>query len=176
MSRDNKLTLEEATQLLKIDPNRLDDVCIQQAGIFDEVAERHAYAVSDRDALKDSLAKTTSEIAGELRAAAAEKGDKITEKAIESKVHLDKRHVQANEEYLQSKLDADLWGIKKDATLQRSSMIKRMCELLISGYYQASTIKGTEEAGKNVDEKAVKKTLSEGRKGRTERSRRNRKT
>ena len=171
MGRRDKLTLEEATDLLKIDPNRLDDVCIQQSVIFDEVAERHAYAVSDRDSLKDELAKTTSKIAGELRANAAQTGDKITEKAIESKVHLDKRHIQANEDYLEAKLDADLWGIKKDATLQRSSMIKRMCELLISGYYQASTIKGTETAGKDLDTKETKKKLSEGRKSRPRRGR-----
>ena len=88
------------------------------------MAERHAYAVSDRDSLKDELSKTTSTIAGELRSNAAKTGDKITEKAIESKVHLDKRHIEANENYLQAKLDADLWGIRKDATLQRSSMIK----------------------------------------------------
>ena len=170
MGKNDKLTLEEATDLLKIDPNSLDDGCIKQSGIFNEVAERHAYAVSDRDSLKDELSKTTSTIAGELRSNAAKTGDKITEKAIESKVHLDKRHIEANENYLQAKLDADLWGIRKDATLQRSSMIKRMCELLISGYYQSTTIKSSEEAGKNVNHQDTKKKLSEGRRARPRRT------
>jgi len=157
------LTLEEAKELLSIDKDNLDDVCLTHADIFDTVADKHARAVSERDFKKDELSKVHSDIAKKLRSDASEKGEKITEKGIEASILLDEDYIEANEEYLEAKLEADLWSIRKDSFLQRSSMIKRLCELYLAGYYTSSSIKGVEEAGGKIGHDKDREVLKSSR-------------
>ena len=169
MTKRELITLEEATEALKINKDELDEVCLYHAGLYDEVAERHVRAVSERDYMKDELASTHAEVANRIRSKALEAGDKITKDAVEAETVLDKKYIKANEAYLDAKLEADLWSIKKDSFLQRSSMIKRLCEMNLSGYYTSRTVEGVEEAGKEVIHKADRKTLGRSRRNKIER-------
>ena len=157
MARD-LITLEEARELLTIDKNQLDEVCLTHANTFDDVADRHAQAVGDRDYAKDELSQVYAKTLNKLRQAASEKGEKLTDKAAEAAAHLDKAYLKANEEYLEAKLEADRWSIKKDSFLQRSSMIKRLCDLHQSGYYTSRTVE-------SVAEKGGEMTAAKGREG-----------
>ena len=151
MARDEeRMSLQEAQDNLKIDKDALDLVCITHAELFGEVADRHTRAVSERDFKKDALSTAYSEIESEIRSKAAEKGDKITEKAIAAQVLLSDEYLEANEEYLNEKKEADLWANKKEAFMQKSSMIKRLCDLYLAGYYTTSSVKGAEEAGGEI--------------------------
>lgn len=165
MARD-KITLKEARELLVIDKDQLDEVCLTHANIFDDVADRHAQAVGERDYAKDCLSQVYAEVISELRQEAAEKGNKVTEKGLEAAAHLDKGYLKANEAYLDAKLEADRWSIKKDSFLQRSSMIKRLCDLHQSGYYTSRSVDSVTEKGGDIAAEKGRKGMSEKRKSR----------
>ncbi|MCK5642276.1 MAG: hypothetical protein KAJ19_15830 [Gammaproteobacteria bacterium] len=165
MARD-LITLEEARDLLTIDKNQLDEVCLTHANIFDDVADTHAQAVGERDYAKDELSKVYAEIISDLRQDAAEKGNKVTEKGLEAAAHLEKDYIKANEAYLETKLEADRWSIKKDSFLQRSSMIKRLCDLHQSGYYTSRTVESVGERGEDMVAEKGRKGMSDKRKSR----------
>lgn len=152
------ITLEEARELLIIDKHQLDEVCLTHANVFDDVADRHAQAVGERDYAKGELSKVYAEIIGDLRQDAAEKGNKVTEKGLEAAAHLEKDYIATNETYLDAKLEADRWSIKKDSFLQRSSMIKRLCDLHQSGYYTSRSVESVTERGDDM-------TATKGREG-----------
>ncbi len=163
------ITLEEARDLLTIDKHRLDDVCLTHANTFDDVADRHAQAVGDRDYAKDELSKVYAEVVSDLRKEAAKKDKKVTEKSLEAAAHLDDDHIKANEAYLEAKLEADRWSIKKDSFLQRSSMIKRLCDLHQSGYYTSRSVDSVTEKGEDLTADKGRKGMSEKRKSRKRR-------
>ena len=170
MAREKELiTLEEAKEALKINKDELDEVCLYHAGLYDEVAERHVRAVSERDFAKDELANVHAEVARGVRLDYAEKGEKVTEKAVEAETLADKKYAKANEAYLESKLNADLWGNRKDSFLQRSSMIKRLCEMNLSGYYTSRTVEGVAEAGKEITHGADRDAMGKSRRARKRR-------
>ena len=162
MSTEERMSLQEAQDNLKIDKDALDEVCLTHAELFGEVADRHTRAVSERDFKKDAMSTVSSEVESEIRSKAAEKGDKITEKAITAQVLLSDEYLEANEEYLNAKKAADLWANKKEAFMQKSSMIKRLCDLYLAGYYTTSSVKGAESAGDEIghdnDRKAIRKS------------------
>ena len=170
MERGTELiTLDEARKALQINKDELDEVVLHHAGLYDEVAESHVRAVSNRDYLKDGLGKVHAEAANDIRAEALEKGDKITKDAVEAATILDKEYIDASKEYGKAKLAADLWGVMKDSFLQRSSMIKRLCDLHKEGYYTSRTVEGVAEAGKDIIHKADRETLSKSRRARKRR-------
>ena len=163
------ITLDEARKALQINKDELDEVVLHHAGLYDEVAESHVRAVSNRDYLKDEMGKAHAEVANDIRAEASEKGEKITKDAVEAATILDKEYIAASEEYGQAKLEADLWGVMKDSFLQRSSMIKRLCDLHKEGYYTTRTVEGVAEAGKELTHEGDRKALGKSRRARKRR-------
>lgn len=163
---EDLITLEEARDLLSIDKDQLDEVCLTHAATFDEVADRHARTVSERDFKKDALSKVYSEIISDLRSEASEKGEKVTEKALEADAHLEVDYLKANKAYLKAKLEADLWSIKKDSFLQRSSMIKRLCDLHQSGYYTSRSVDSVTEKGDDLLAEKGRQGMSKKRRSR----------
>ena len=95
-----------------------------------------------------------------------ERGDKVTKDAVEAETVLDSEYIKANEKYLDAKLDADLWSNRKDSFLQRSSMIKRLCDLHKEGYYTSRTVEEVAEAGKEITHSGDRKALSKSRRKR----------
>lgn len=149
-------------QALAIDPNRLDDMLVAQPQLFYEYAEAYSLAVSDRDMLKDKLARTYAETDARLREEAARADEKITEKAIEASVKVDEDYKQVAEQYREACKEADLLAAAKEAFAQRAWVLKELASLYISGYYSTDAVRGNRDS-QDVALEGIRKRQSEKR-------------
>lgn len=138
----SEITFEKIKELIIIDRNRLDDECQQHAEIFREVARKVAFALSARDAAKETVKKTDAMLAEKYRDLLASPTKKATEAMIEEKVLLDQEHYLAFKAMNEAKLEADLWEAEKEAFKEKSGMLKELCQLYLSGYFGEIIVKG----------------------------------
>lgn len=138
MSEEKELTLEEAKKLLRIDKNSLDTMCVQHPELFFEVSDMCTYAIAYRDKTKEDMDQMWSTVATKLR-----KAEKITDKAVQELVSIDPAYIKAKNEFLDAKHEAERWSALKDAFMQRSGMIRSLCDLFVTGHYNIATVQST---------------------------------
>lgn len=138
--KEKELTLEEAKEMLIIDKHSLDKECEQHPSLYDEIAEMHVTAISIRDNLKEKMDKTWAERAQYYRTHATEK---VTEGKIQELVAIDNLYTKAQKEYAEAKLEADLWGVRRDAFGQRAGMIRSLSDLYTAGYFNLISVQST---------------------------------
>jgi hypothetical protein len=129
------LTAADLEKLLRIDRNALDEACIIQPDAFYRVAKRLALAISQRDQASMRLKETEAEVDGDIRHEAAVHDEKVTDKAVEARKRIDKKVLDAQDAYHEISNEVGRLTALKEAFQQRSTMIKAMIELHITGYY-----------------------------------------
>jgi hypothetical protein len=145
-----ELTIEEARKYLQIDKYALDEACTNQADLFFNISEKAVLASSEKDLAKENLAVVGAEVAATIRQEANDKGEKITEAKIQQLITTSEEHKQAHLEYVEAIKEAELWKVLRDGFLQRSSMIKALCELFLNNYYADITVKSSEVSAGDV--------------------------
>lgn len=133
------MKIAEFREYLKINKQHLDDEVIQQPSLFYEVSEAFALAAAERDALKDRIATIDAELDAEIRTTLGDA--KVTEAMVKNKVQANSKHETAFEEWLKAKENADLLGALKEAFQQRSYMLRDLCTLHATGYFEQSAIR-----------------------------------
>ena len=137
-----EFSIEEAKKSLGINKFKLDEVCIEQPELFSTVASMHSQAVNLRDAAREALTIGDAEISNSLRIAAEKlTGSKLTEAKLSQQVSIHEEHKKLFDEYLKLKLEADHWSALRESFLQRSSMIKLLCELCLTDYWDTKSVK-----------------------------------
>lgn len=134
-------TLEDYKELLLINKHGLDDALEQQALYTFEVGEIYAEKVSVRDALKENIDTVDADIAEGLRKAAEASGVKITEAGIQQKISRSARHLEAYNDFLEAKKDAEKWGALRDAFIQRGLALRELANLYTANYFANEPIK-----------------------------------
>src|ERR1035437_8985262 len=127
---------------LKIDKDALDEALMRQPQLFDDVAQEHAEAISERDALKEAVdvAKARAELSVRLK---LEKlGEKVTEPLVKTRTELHPDYRQAVKDYLQAKKASDILQAHKEAFQQRSYVLKDLAALYVAGYFSVNSVKG----------------------------------
>lgn len=137
-----ELTLSEAEGLLKLDKEQLDNVCQEQPEIFYRVAKMYTDMLNLKDGLKEELEQVEAEIAIQIRSDLEKLNKKVTEAQIKQLVYMSKKRQKVFEQYLQSKQEADTWGVLKDAFLQRANMIKVLADLHGQNYFNSACVSG----------------------------------
>lgn len=137
-----RLTLEEAKELLLINKNGLDEVCITQAQILDDISDRVVGARSQRDEVKAELEELSASLSLKYRKTAEDAGEKITEGKITAKIQSDDGYKKCSQRLFDLRNESELWENKKQSFLQRASMIKLLCELYLAGYYERGMVSG----------------------------------
>jgi len=135
------LTLEEAQRLLVIDRNNLDVECSQYSEILFKIGTACAVAISERDESKLALEQTYASSAQQIRTNAERNSTKLTEAKVEELVKMDEDYMNANAEFLEKKLAADLWYSMKDAFSGKGKMLVEVCNLFLAGYFSEKTVK-----------------------------------
>lgn len=130
------MTLEEARELLLIDKNELDTVCIQHPPIFFDISDQAALATATRDQAKEEMERVWAKEAQKVRAGA----EKVTEKIVEERVTNSVEYTEAKDAFLEAKYEADRWSAVKDAFMQRAGMIRSLCDLFVTGHYNVTTV------------------------------------
>lgn len=123
---------------LGIDQLRIDEELMEQPGLVMEAAENLAEALQIRDNCKHRLDIITATEAMRLREVPVSDDGKAPKKRTESQVMEEKSLAasveEANSELELAKYDLALWNGLFDALKEKSSSLKRVAELLISGY------------------------------------------
>lgn len=137
-----ELTLDEAEQLLKLNKDQLDNICLEHPEIFYQVARMYTDMLNLKDGLKDDLKQVEAKIAIQIRFDLEKSSKKITEAQINQLVLISEKRLKAFERYLQAEQEADAWGALKDAFLQRSYMISILSDLHRQNYFSNSCTSG----------------------------------
>lgn len=163
-----QLTLEEAQELLLIDRNNLDTECSRYSDVLYKIGTAAAIAVSERDEAKLSLDQAYANKAQQIRTQAERDSVKLTEAKIEEMVKTSEDYIDANTEFLEKKLQADLWYSMKDAFSGKGKMLVEVCNLFLAGYFGEKVIRGD----KSVEEVSYKETRAKMKEEREARSHR----
>ena len=142
------MDLNKLKALLAIDKTSLDEEISKQPTLFYEVAEALVTAMAERDACKEELATIDAELDGQVRAALGRSEEKVTEAMVRNSVQVHKKHEAATDTYMAAKTNADLLGAMKEAFAQRSYMLRDLCSLYVSSYYEQSSVQGTNSTDK----------------------------
>lgn len=156
---------------IQIDRDTLDDCLIQQPQLYYEVSERLALAISRRDAQKEDVKVTESEVDEIVRQDAVDGEKKITEAGVKAQVAQHKDVIAARKAL--SRLDTEIGRLSalKEAYSQRSHALRELCGLYAANYWgdgSGGSRAGTERKSAQYDDN--RGALSAARK-RSERSR-----
>lgn len=133
---------------LKIDKYALDEEVIKQPSLYAFYAEQYPLALERRDLTKLHMEELYAELDGIIRTGAASSGAKITEKAIEQKILLDKDYADIQREYIVAVAEANNMGIIKMAFEHRKDCIEMLIKLYLSGYFSEVEIRSQEASSK----------------------------
>ena len=147
-----RFDMDELRGKLIIDKHSLDEEIEQQAETYYEIAEQAVLAKSRMDQAEEDLNQTKAELDGIVRREAEEAEDKITEGGVKAAIIQHKKYKRASAGALAAREEYEKLSALKDAFRQRSSMLRDLVELHVSGYYTERSIRGT--AGKHTEDKA----------------------
>lgn len=156
------LDIKEFQDYLKIDQGALDREIVQQPSLFFRVSEEYAKAQGHRDYLKEMLARVDAEVAHECRAKIEKDGERATDAKVSAAVLLHKDHVKAFKGYNNAKENVDMLSALKDAFVQRGYMLRELCSLYVSNYFEKDAVAAKGDA-KDVVYKKQRQRLSEKR-------------
>jgi len=160
--------LEFFQSKLLVDQNELDRELVEQPTLFHRICDRHVQAVSRRDHCKETLKQKDAESALSIRRELQAKGEKTTEKMIESYLEKGQIHTELVDQLLQLSFDVGRWVALKDAFLQRAFVLRDLVSLYVNNYWSQDSVKEGSQAkiaGKRYEEN--KKVISEKRRGKT---------
>lgn len=136
-------TTDELKAYLVIDKDALDEELMSQPQLFFTICEAVVDAMDRRDALKEELAVAEADLDNEIREAADKNDEKITNDAVKARVRSDSKRKKAYGAYSKVKAESDKLGALKEAFVQRSHMLKHLCELYVANYYEQNSFRGT---------------------------------
>jgi hypothetical protein len=152
---------------LEINKYDLDTEVSKQPRIAEQVGERYAMAKSLRDQAKDDLKTVAAERAIEIRAQRDRDGEKITDKIIEDLVQIDQFRKKAFKRYVEAERYMTHLEELRDSFRERGFMLKEMCNLWHSSYFDdPSHRKPDSAAARNDEYEANKARLNEQRRER----------
>lgn len=154
---------------LKIDPNDLDNACIQQPVLFDIYSQHLVALTKFRDELRLSLDQTSARLDGIIREAASAEGKKLTEAMVQNEITRNLQYGDLQHKYLNACVEVEEMKAIKDAFLQRRDMLKLLTEQYISGYWgtvetKIVNSKAKERFVENIKER-LKDIMAEEKKG-----------
>lgn len=152
----NDQEFSELECLLKINQHDLDGALLEQPEAFYRISQAYVQAVSMRDKLYEDVKVVDASLDLAIREEFEQEGKKATEKIIESKVKSHPNHDRAYRSYLSAKEEAERLNALKESFLQRSYVLKELCNIYISGYSVAeSSIKSETQKTRSDIKKAI---------------------
>lgn len=146
------IDVDEFRQYLIIDKFALDDALKEQPSLLFQVSEAFESALARRDALKDQVSTVEAEVDVDIRESAAKTKEKVTEPQIKHLIATDHGREQAYKAYAEARALAGRLGALKEAFKERGYMLREMCSLYVSNYFEQASSRPTQ----NTDAAAYK--------------------
>ncbi len=112
---------------------------VNQASLLHAASEAYEIACMERDRAKEALATTDAQLDASYR---QQLGGKATEGAIKALVQADAAHSAAFNDYTRIKLEAGIAGALRTAFEDRSYMLRELCQLYRSQYFERDSVRG----------------------------------
>lgn len=148
---------------LAIDKSALDKELQEHPTLYYEVSELYAEACARRDFLKEQVSLTDAELSSKHTRLLEKEFGKATVSAIAAAVNADPKHQKAFERHIKAKEVADNAGALKDAFHQRSYMLRELCGLFISNYFQSGTVTAASNTTSDIKAERNKELMREAR-------------
>jgi len=163
----------ELKNSLQIDRDDLDTCLVQQPGLFYHVAEQYSLAVSQRDEAKLALEEKTAELDKQVREAAVQADEKLTEAGIQNRLRTMPKIKELQRDHLELRTQADSLLALKEAYMQRSYMLKELVALQLSQFHGLAVERGSTSARHELGDRNRQRgeELRKEERGRTERYR-----
>jgi hypothetical protein len=145
-----------------IDKFSLDQDCIEQPQLFQDAADAASVLAEERDIAKMDMDTCYATMDIELRQEATDKGERITDKAVDSLINASDEYIEAKRFFLEKRKDASLADNERTAYEQRKSMLEYLIKLYLSDYYSdVDTVvnKTMDQLSKNIMAGQIKKEL-----------------
>lgn len=120
---------------LQIDKHALDDECMRQPVLYQELSEAHVFANAERDSAKESLAAIDAKLADKIRKAWNAAGDKYSETRVGDAVQLEAEHIAAYSYWSSLARRASYLGTLVASADQRGKMLRELGSLFVTGYF-----------------------------------------
>ena len=136
---DPKAEFAHLRDKIRIDKYNLDEECVIQPELYQEISEAHALACADRDTAKESLAVTDSIEADCIRRQWDKEGIRFSEVKVGDAVQRSDAHKEAYRDWsYKVKRAAYLQSLLASAD-QRSKMLRELGQLYSAGYWDKVT-------------------------------------
>lgn len=139
---------------LSIDPDNLEQECVQQPLLFFEIGELAAEARSDAKKAKEHVEFIKARLKGNIRSNPQTYGlDKVTDKAVEAAVQAYADTQEAIRDYIETSLAADALSLLQTSAEQRRAMLKNVVELIVHQYYNSGDVSESKgrKSSRNMD-------------------------
>lgn len=130
---------------LEIDKYALDSECVNQPVRFMEWSKRWAEAIAERDRAEQKLKVIEAQVEQRIRMDGQSRSEKLTESAVKSLVMVDPEVQAAREEAIDSSYRANVLLAARQAMEQRKSMIEKLVNLFLSGYWADPKISNSDQ-------------------------------
>lgn len=124
---------------LVIDKHAMDDMWLEQPGIYQEIGERLALEISLRDQAKDDLADIAAELDSSVREAHADDDKKPTETAIKNEIKQDRTYKAAQSKLRAHELNVSRLQMLRDSFHQRRYALQDLTTLWTGGYFTSNS-------------------------------------
>jgi hypothetical protein len=124
---------------LMIDKHAMDDMWLEQPGIYQEIGERLALEISRRDEAKDDLADVTAELDTAVRELHADDDKKPTETALKNEIKQDAKYKRALARQRALELNVSRLTSLKDSFHQRRYALQDLTTLWTGGYFTSNS-------------------------------------
>jgi hypothetical protein len=149
---------------LQINQFDLENECVNQPELYDEVGQLATEAKSFARSAKDNLDYTRAMVESEIRKNPESFGVvKVTESSVDAAVTIDQRYVDASRKYIDAQRLSDSLSVLQSAAEQRKSMIKDLVSLYIYSYYQKQQSADMGGERKNVESSTVDEIVAKRR-------------
>ena len=148
------LTLDQVSNMMRVNKHRLDDELEIHPDIAHKISEALATANAKAGGLKEELTQLESNLLISIRRG----GEKLTAGEVTAEIETDPKRVSKMREYLSAKKDAERWTGAHDAWKQRGYALKGLGDLYVAQYFTVDS------AGKDGGYAGDRKRLAEARK------------
>ena len=138
--------IDEFRGYLKIDKLALDDALQHQPSLLFKVSEAYELALADRDTLKDQLVTCEANLDVAFRKQLDANKIKYTEGSIKSLITIDKVRLNNVTLYNQARRKAAQLMALKEAFKERGYMLREMCSLYVSNYFEQNSSRPTPDS------------------------------